>query len=677
MYEEVGLKVGIEIHQQLQTRQKLFCRCPAELGGTADPDFTFTRRFRPVLGEMGVFDEAMVFEFKKGMTVHYEGYHDLTCTYELDETPPFPCNEEALDVAIEIAQLLKMSVFNELHVCRKNYLDGSVTCGFQRTMIVAKDGWYPLASGKKIGVELLCLEEDACRKVKTEGRDVYFRLDRLGIPLVEIATKPDITDPHEAREAALRLGLILRGTGKVRTIIGSIRQDINISVREGTRVEIKGVQKLDWIPPLIENEVSRQLELVKIKRQLEELGVSPDDVDQEPRDLSDAFANTKCRFIAAGLKKGQRIHGVKVPKFEGLLGHELQPGRRLGTEVSDRVKAVAGLAGILHSDEDLGKYQISEEEVDQVRRALDVGDGDAFVLVLGPPGKLVAAFKAIIERVKETFEGVPPETRRAREDMNSEFLRKLHGGARLYPDTDSRAILVTDERVEAIASRLGPYPWEMTKSVAAEYDLPEDEVERLMLAGRLPLFLKLVELDDSLSRLAASTLLETCTALRRDGVEIDRVGDEAFVRLFQVVKSGKIAKEAMETVLTGLAADPSRTVDEIVEESDLTGFTEQDLRALVEKVVSDNLEMVKERGLRAMGPLMGDVMKEARGKIDGKVVSAKLREVIELVLAGGGGARKTAKKKGSTKARAKKKGKPARGAPSRTKRVPERGGGRN
>ncbi|MFW9818516.1 MAG: hypothetical protein ACFFE5_02805 [Candidatus Thorarchaeota archaeon] len=256
-YEKLGLKCGLEIHQQLDTQKKLFCRCPAELQGTREPDFTIKRAMRPVLGELGVYDKAMLTEYEKGMGIIYEGYNDVVCTYELDDTPPFSCNPEARMVALQIAMLLNANIIEEMHVCRKNYLDGSVPSGFQRTMILGTDGYVMLESGKKIRIEILSLEEEAARKIKTENKMNYFRLDRLGIPLVEVTTKPDINTPEECRECAERIGLLLWSTN-VKKVLGSIRQDVNVSIEAGTRIEIKGVQKLGWIPILINHEISRQ-----------------------------------------------------------------------------------------------------------------------------------------------------------------------------------------------------------------------------------------------------------------------------------------------------------------------------------------------------------------------------------------------------------------------------------
>jgi glutamyl-tRNA(Gln) amidotransferase subunit E len=353
-YKKIGFKCGLEIHQQLDTEKKLFCRCPAELQGNRNPDFTVKRLMRPVLGEMGTFDKAMLTEYEKGITTIYEGYNDVICTYELDDTPPFSCNEAARKIALQLAGLLNANIIEEMHVCRKNYLDGSVPSGFQRTMILGTDGYVTLESGKKIGINILSLEEDAARKINTENKTNYYRLDRLGIPLVEITTDPDITDPFECRDCAERLGLLL-WSSKVKKVLGSIRQDINISIKKGSRIEIKGVQKLDWIPKLINNEISRQIKLIEIKEELIKRGLSENDIKAEAKDLSKLLKNTKSNLVAKGLKSGKKLYGINFKGLKGIFGKELTENYRFGTEISSKVKSISGLKGFIHSDEGLRK----------------------------------------------------------------------------------------------------------------------------------------------------------------------------------------------------------------------------------------------------------------------------------------------------------------------------------
>ncbi|MBD3350293.1 MAG: Glu-tRNA(Gln) amidotransferase subunit GatE, partial [Candidatus Lokiarchaeota archaeon] len=421
-YKKLGLKVGIEIHQQLDTRGKLFCRCPNKLE-RRDPDFTIMRNFRPVLGEEGKFDKAMLLEFKKKSIVEYEGFQDINCTYEIDETPPFKLDDESLNIALEIALLLNLNIVDELHICRKNYVDGSVPAGFQRTAIVGIDGNLPLNDEKNMGIEILCLEEDACRRTGQKGKKTIFRLDRLGIPLVEVATAPDLNTPEEAREGALRVGLLLRGTGKVKKQLGATRQDINVSIKKGSRIEIKGVQKLDWIPPLVDNEVQRQLGLVEIKEEMEKRGINPELIKkQKPVNVSKIFKSTKCKFVKKGIKSKKQFWALCIPKMDGLWGKELQTNRRFGTEVANKLSVITGLKGLIHSDENLGKYHFSESEIKKARDKVDCKDEDVLVLVLGDKNRLKDAIDIIKTRVIRALDGVPGETRKALENGNTEFL---------------------------------------------------------------------------------------------------------------------------------------------------------------------------------------------------------------------------------------------------------------
>ncbi|MHA2269489.1 MAG: Glu-tRNA(Gln) amidotransferase subunit GatE, partial [Promethearchaeota archaeon] len=530
-YEKLGLKCGLEIHQQLDTNTKLFCRCPSKLQGTREPDFTVNRKMRPVLSELGVYDEAMITEYQKGMGITYEGYNDVICTYELDDTPPFPCNDEARRVALQIALLLNANIIEEMHVVRKNYLDGSVPCGFQRTMILGTDGFITLENDKKIRIDILSLEEEAARRIKTENKTNFFRLDRLGIPLVEVTTKPDISTPDECRECAERIGLLLWSTN-VKKILGSVRQDINVSIKSGTRIEIKGVQKLGWIPVLINHEISRQLKLLELKEELEKRKLNEKNANQKPIDLTQALSKIKSKFITKGIKSGKKLYGITFSGFKGIFGKTLMEDYRFGTEVSSKVKLISGLKGIIHSDEDLNKYNLSNEDIKKIKEKLDFKEKDCFVLVLGSIKEVNKGMDVIIKRVKYAFKGVPPETRKALENGNTEFLRELHGGARLYPDTDTPAIFNPEEDINEIRKNLPEYPWVVIKQYSIKYKTEERLIKDLIFTGRLKLFDELIKLYPENSSLILTTLLETTTALRREGKNIDNITDNDFIEIF-------------------------------------------------------------------------------------------------------------------------------------------------
>ncbi|MHA1672169.1 MAG: Glu-tRNA(Gln) amidotransferase subunit GatE [Promethearchaeota archaeon] len=629
-YKAVGLKCGIEIHQQLASKSKLFCACRNDLQGTREPDFRILRKQRPVLGEEGEFDKGMLSEFLKKGSVIYEGYYDCTCTYELDETPPFACNEECIDIALEISQLLKMNIVRELHVCRKNYVDGSVPGGFQRTMELGQDGKLLLKSGKEIGIENIFLEEDAARRIETKGKTTYFRVDRLGIPLVEITTTPDIHDPEEAREAAYRIGLLLRSTNKVKTVIGSTRQDINISIKGGQRIEIKGVQKLDWIPELIKNEVHRQQILIEIRKLLKKGTITADDVILKPVDLTTIFKNTECRFVKAGIGRKSKFMGLKIPGFKSIFGKEVLPNRRFGTEVAEKVKTIAGLKGLIHSDEDLiKKYQFSEKEIQLTKEKLEIGTEDLFILLLAKGQPLETALDVIIGRCKMAFDGVPEETRQAKDDGTHVFLRELGGEKRLYPDTDTPPIILDEQRIALIGDTLGPYPWDLIAEYSKKYQLERELIEDLVMRGKIPLFDSLISLMPDNPMLVLRTITDMVKVLHREEKNVDNLEERHFRELLLGVSGKEIAKEAMEDILRVWTDTPNVTLIKAKEKAGIGSFDLSTLDAIVEDLIQKNIELVQSKGRGAMGPLMGDLMKiVGRGAVDGKILSAKLAKTI-------------------------------------------------
>ncbi|HMB65520.1 MAG TPA: Glu-tRNA(Gln) amidotransferase subunit GatE, partial [Patescibacteria group bacterium] len=570
-------------------------------------------------------------EFLKKGDVIYEGYYDSTCTYELDETPPFNMDEEAIDIALQICLLFKMNIIKELHICRKNYVDGSVPGGFQRTASIGWDGELLLKSGKIIGIESIFLEEDAARRTDTKEKTIYFRVDRLGIPLVEITTTPDIKHPEEARDAAYRIGLLLRSTGNVKRVLGSTRQDINISIAEGERIEIKGVQKLDWIPILVENEVKRQLALVKIKKSLEKSDYQPSDIKNDAQNVTDIFKDTDCKFMNSGIKHKKKVMGMKVPGFNGLYGVETLPNQRFGTEVAGKVKVLTRLQGLIHSDEDLEKkYHFSPKEIEAAKERLDVGKDDLFILLMGGRKEMEKAFDIIVKRTKAVFGGVPPETRRAEEDGTTTFLRELSGGRRLYPDTDSLPVTLDEEQIEEIEKNLGPYPWDVIEKYSEKYDLEEDAIETMITKGKISLFETLVDVIPDEAMLIYITITEQVKSLRRDGLDTKNLSESHFVDLFKALKNEDIAKEAFEKILTLWTKKPELSIEKAIEEAGIETINDEELTHIIEETVNKNIDLVKERGMGAMGPLMGDLMQTlGRGAVDGKVLSQKLRKMIQ------------------------------------------------
>lgn len=614
-YSELGLKAGLEIHQQLDSKEKLFCRCPTLIRDIGDSDFEFFRYLRATESEMGEKDRAAVEQTKIRRKYIYKAY-DTTCLIENDEEPPRELNKEALDISLGVSKLFNMKPVDQMHVMRKIVVDGSNTSGFQRTAFLASDGYIETSEGR-CGIDSLCVEEEAAQKIEEKGDSIVYSLDRLGIPLVEIATAPDIRSPRHAREVAEYIGMVLRSTGKVKRGLGTIRQDVNISIARGERVEIKGVQALDLIEDIVRREVERQLNLLFIRQELLERKAF---VCEEIYDVTGLFMDTKSKVLQKGVKKGS-ILAALLKKFNRLVGKEVQPGRRLGTEFSDRAKT-AGVGGLFHTDE-LPNYGITEKEVQAVKDAIGAGPEDAFVMVADEPEKARLAIEAVINRAKEAIEGIPEETRKALPDGNTAYMRPLPGAARMYPETDVPQIEISQEYFDSIKP-----PELLTKRAkrfASESGLNKELAEKVAYSRYLPLFEILLETytkDANVnSTLIARTLVGIVPEIRRNGVETDNLTDEHFKGLFAAISNQEIAKEAIQDLLTALAKEPELTVQEAISKLGLSAFDPEEVENFIKQMVMEKGDFIKDKGPSALGPLMGIVMKEYRGTVDGKILS--------------------------------------------------------
>jgi len=614
--------IGFEIHQQLETH-KLFCKCPFLLREDK-PAATIERRLRPTQSELGEIDRAALEEFLKGKSFVYEVYPDTTCLVELDEEPPHEPNEGAIDICLEVAAMLNCDIVDEVHFMRKLVIDGSNTSGFQRTSIVALDGYLETDRGR-VGIPTICLEEEAARKIAEEGKKTIYRLDRLGIPLIEITTAPDITSPEQAREVALKIGEILRATGKVKRGIGTIRQDINVSIEGGARVEIKGVQELNQIPKIIENEVERQKNLIDLKEELKNLKISLRNF--QVYDVSEIFKNSGSKIIGAQLKEDERVLALKLKGFKGLLS------KKLGPEFAQYARVSTGIGGIFHSDE-LSAYDISQLEVNKVAEKSELQENDAFVLVAEKKEVAEKALEAVFKRARLALEGVPEETRVANPDTTTSYMRPLPGAARMYPETDIPPIVITKKRIAAIEAKLPELYEEKIQRFAREYGLSRELASQVVRSEHSQFFEEIVKEIKITPSIAANTLLGTLKDLKREGYEIESISDEKLKEVFRLVAENRIAKEAIPEVLIAIAENPKRKVEEALKLVGAESFEKEEIAEIVRNVLKAREEFVREKGLSAAKPLMGAVMKEMRGKVDGKTVNEILQKELKKFLKG-------------------------------------------
>jgi len=622
-YEKLGLMMGLEIHQQLNTSKKLFCPCECELTDKK-PDYRVLRYLRPTQSELGKIDRAAFEESRRKLTFLYDTYSQHTCLVEADDEPPHPLNPEALEIGLIIASLLNMQVVDEFHTMRKQVIDGSNTGGFQRTGLVATNGYMDTPYGRVV-IENLCLEEDAARRMGQRKGNMEFRLDRLGIPLLEITTDPSIKLPEQVREVAYQIGQVLRST-KVKRGLGTIRQDLNISIREGARVEIKGVQDLDSMPILVENEVKRQLNLLKIR---EELHNREAEIEGEIYDLSDLLRETESKIVSKALKKGGKVLAIKLIGFRGLIGKELQPNRRFGTELAGYAKKM-GVAGIFHTDE-LPAYGITQEEVVKVNEFLGVSEEDAFIMVADESDKARNALEEVQHRAKIAMEGVPEETRKALEDANTEYLRPLPTASRMYVETDIPVQVISQEHLEHVKANLPELPEEKKGRIIEEYGLSEDLASQLVRQDKVDQFEKIVVECEVEPTTVASLLAYTLKELRREGLEVGNLTDNHILGTFQLLSAGKISKDAVSDILVGVLKEKS-SPEETAKNLNLIMLSNEKVAEIIREIVSSHEKMIKERKMGAMGSLMGMAMKELKGKADGKLVNKFLKEEIQKYL---------------------------------------------
>ena len=612
-YKKLGLKSGLEVHQQLDTG-KLFCRCPSLLREDK-PDIIFRRKLRAVASEMGEFDAAALEAFKKGLTFEYQAYSDSTCLVEADEEPPQPTNNDALETVLRIALMSDAQILDEIVVMRKAVVDGSNTSAFQRTMLVAIGGKIKLKD-KTVGIQSMALEEDAARPIERREKEVVYRVDRLGIPLIELATDPDLKTPEEVKECALKIGELLRRTCKAKRGLGTIRQDLNISIVEGARVEIKGVQQLDMIDEYVKREVQRQVSLIELKKEFAQKGLSK--IQFVSKDVASVFAKSECKFL-----KGKSVFGAKADNFAGLIGKEIQVGRRFGTELADYVKARTGLRGILHSDE-LPAYGVSDTEVKLVREKLGCKDKDGFILVQSDEKTAEKAFEAITARIVQATKGVPEETRNALEDGNTTYSRPLPGAARMYPETDLELVRVDETYLKELKKEL-PLTVEERRTVYKKSGLSDKLVGKMVLNNSACLFEKLLAKKVNATT-AATVLLETAVQLRREGFIVN---NEMIETVLLVEQKGTITKDVFVDLLRQWSKTPNKNFKEVIKDLSFEKVESGAVQKAVLKVIGENKQIVKERGMHALGALMGDVMKELKGKASGEEISKILRTELQ------------------------------------------------
>jgi glutamyl-tRNA(Gln) amidotransferase subunit E len=623
MKEDIGLKAGLEIHQQLETR-KLFCNCPSTLRSD-EPSFKVERKLNPVVGESGKIDTAAAHEKIKDKTFVYEVY-DTNCLVELDEEPPHEMNQEALKIALQISMLLNCKIFPVTQIMRKTVVNGSNTSGFQRTALIAHDGFIETSEGK-VGIETVAIEEDAAREVgkkleesedneeTPKSNKTVYRLDRLGIPLVEITTKPDLKSPEQIKEAALKIGEILRSC-KVKRGLGTIRQDVNISIKGSERVEIKGFQDPKMMIKTVETEATRQQKLIEINEELKKRkakGGNPERLI----DITDILKNTQCKFVKASLDKSSRAIAAKLDGFNKLLGITFSENKRFGSEVSDYAK-IHGVGGMIHSDENLNKYNFSEKEITDVKKILEVKKEDAFIIIVDEEKKAREAIKTAIGRANLQIEkNSVKEVRKSNEDGTTTFLRPMPGEARMYPETDLKLLKISREQIDDAKATL-PKLISENKSYLQEFGLNDELVKTIMQQEKLEEFKYLLNTTKNAQLIAKCLTIFPKEIAVKNGGNYENVqtklNTQIIESILQAVEQNKISENDVKVVLS-----------KIYKGEKIEDALKKEKIDLTEEIKS----LIKENPGLSGNAYMGLIMAKFKGKVNGKEVMEKIGELLK------------------------------------------------
>jgi glutamyl-tRNA(Gln) amidotransferase subunit E len=618
-YNTIGFMSGLEVHQQLDTKQKLFCHCPAGKYNTSDDyDAELIRHMRPTLSELGEYDGTALMEFKTRKEIIYRLKNDTACTYEVDDTPPFPMNRQALEIALEISLLSKLNIVGEVHITRKQYLDGSIPTGFQRTAILGVEGELQLPQ-KKIRLIQLSIEEDSCREISDIGHTRVYKTDRLGMPLIETVTYPDCVNPDEVMETCNYIRFLNRSTGKVRTGMGAGRQDVNVSCKGGTRVEIKGVAHTKWIPELTHNEAFRQWSLLLMRDKLRERISKPKGWKINSLQLNERNLR-KVDFP----DHAEKILAVNLPRFEGALSWFTQPGKMFANEISDRLKVIACIEkpNMFHSEE--LEPLIGKKKWNEIRKLLKAEDGDAQIIVMGPDADMQTALETIEERCIMALEGIPSETRKSFEDGTTIFERVLPGADRMYPDTDSAPIPLEDAYIEKLKKNLPEDIIERYHKLKS-WGVPEDTYTFIFSKDYFPIMEKIIKELGAEPKFIGTFFGHALKHAEGQYVGSDDLYHTKIFKLFDFLKRENLHFQLAKNMLPEIVLHPKMDFESILQEMKFKKVNEKaildSIPLLVEKF---NKESRKTSAVDRVNWVMGQLRKRALGNVDLRELSMKI-----------------------------------------------------
>ena len=629
-YKRIGFMSGLEVHQQLKTKTKLFCRCPAGIyHNNEDYNAEIIRHMRPTLSELGEYDGTALMEFKTRKEIIYRLNNETACTYEVDDTPPFKIDDEALGIALEISLLSDLNIVGEVHITRKQYLDGSIPTGFQRTAILGVEGEIQLKN-KKVKLILLSIEEDSCREISDIGHTRVYKTDRLGMPLIETVTYPELYTPDELMEAGQYIRFLNRSTGKVRTGIGAGREDVNVSCKGGTRVEIKGVAHNKWIPELSHNEAFRQWALLNVRKILVKRIPDYKNWKIEFAFLDyDVFTNLN-ETLKAAKDCNNKIVIINLPDFKGILSHFTQPGKIFADEIYDRLKVIACLIPpYMQHSEEFGST-ISYTDLDLIAPMVNAGENDAQILIWGPNEDMKTALETIEERCQMAFEGVPNETRKALHDGITIFERVLPGADRMYPDTDSAPIPLENEYIESLSKNLPVKVFERYQQMR-DWGIPEDTFNYLLRNNLVPIIERIVKEFNVSAKFVGTLLGHKLKHLEGKNKQHTDFSYDKVYGIFKFIHKKKLDVYIAKQMLPIIYEYPKMDFESVLITLKFKHRKKEDLLAPIEFLHEKFKEIRTSKNDVTYDWLMGQVHRQAIGNMPLSEIGSEIKKIINKI----------------------------------------------
>ena len=635
-YNAIGLLCGLEIHQQLNTG-KLFSNAPCEIVKNEELNKKIHRKLRFSKSEDGNIDTAAIHAFEQDNNFTYLYNTSIATLVDLDEEPPQPLNSLALKTALQVGLLLNVNIFPQLTVMRKLIIDGSITSGFQRTAMIGMGGKLTISNSKKgdedkkIDIYGINIEEDSARIISKEGKEHIFSLDRQGIPLIEITTGPNMKTPQEVQDTACEIGNILRSFKETRRGLGTIRQDLNVSVGVGKRVEIKGAQNFELIPQVVLCEAKRQLILHSISQECTSRGITCENVsNRDLKDVTELFKHTQSQIIQKGLQENKKVMAIRLHNMKGILGHEIQENYRFATEISNRNKKLfSSIKGLFHSDE-LPKYSISQDEVDAIYTALEIdAQKDAFILVVEEHSLAQKSLHYILEVIKELMEGVTEEVRQVDpKSTQTQFLRPMPGSARMYPETDIYPITLSKQYLNELSQTLPEKYDTKLKRLESEFSLPKENIETLCSKIDEEHIKELIKYCNTTAKEIYNFVIELPKDIKkRDNVEPIDFKYNLLKELLSYTTKHNLNQQTIRDIVISLyqkEISNSIIIEEFIKEHNLVEeqLSDEDLKSEIKEIISTNSNA-------PFGALMGMCMSKLSKRADGKKISQVLKDLMK------------------------------------------------